>query len=176
MRHGKISTWGYCSVCNVPLTSEQQAVEHVNGKQHCDNEKSQRIGASSNSSARHGDTFSSRSNAGGSDLGDFGKYRGSTFKRLHSDDMMDRKRHRSSDSDFDRKDVKRRSINDDLDQELSDYEGADYPGPELYNDVETDFKSEWHDDDVGQTARSQGIFNFCVCFLKSKIHVSLYNA
>ncbi|XP_060562359.1 peptidyl-prolyl cis-trans isomerase G-like isoform X3 [Ruditapes philippinarum] len=137
-RHGK-QTWGFCSICNVPLSSEQQAIEHVNGRQHCENENSRRDRSSLGSPARQTDPsrreFVPHSVAEESGWSELGKHRGSGPARLQNDDVMDRKRHRSTDSDFDRKDVKRRSLNENMGRRMSDYDGADYPGPELLDDI-----------------------------------------
>ncbi|XP_045181773.2 serine/arginine repetitive matrix protein 1-like isoform X3 [Mercenaria mercenaria] len=158
LKYGKRSAWGHCSVCNVPLNSEKQAIEHVSGDLHRSNEDLQRVQSSPSRQnvdyANH--NRGSHSRAGTSEWSNTGQRTGDSVQRLRSDDLLERKRHRSTDSDFDHKEVKRRSITDDFEQ-VSDNEGNDYPGPEYFDgagDLD-DSLSNWHDN-RGPPSRSTG--------------------
>lgn len=108
--------WGYCSICNIPLKSETQAYDHISGALHLS--KEQALGLNPHTTgrtapeARSPNTVENRSWEGGAKLYENGfdkhgnrriegMFKGkkemvSSTAKLHSYNILDRKRHLSN--------------------------------------------------------------------------------
>lgn len=130
------SKWGHCSVCNIPLSSEQHALDHVNSEQHQANENAQRYRSSPARQIRCRD---------GHERGE--SSRRDCVARVYVDNFADRKRHLSTDSDFDPRDRKRRSVSkeferisdDELDKQMFSGNTEQYPEDDVMRSPTSEF-------------------------------------